>query len=321
VQNSLRSILRGVLEPYTGLIKLRVLDPKRSDLMKLRNDAMAVLEETSRTFYIPISRLPAGLQEAVASAYLCMRAIDEIEDHPQIDNALKAKLLHTISLTLQAAVEGQTIADFSFTDSEETALLPDVSLRIGEWALMAPATIAPRIWDATAAMSDRMAYWALNNWTIRTEADLDRYTFSVAGAVGLLLSDLWAWYDGTITNRSHALGFGRGLQAVNILRNHGEDLHRGVDFYPHGWTDADLQTYARHNLALADAYTRALPPGPALTFCQIPLALAHATLDILMQGEEKLSRSAVMAVIAQIDSPVVGSVSSAPAPEKDLVLP
>jgi len=273
--------------------------------MKFRNDAMAVLEETSRTFYIPISRLPEGLQEAVASAYLCMRAIDEIEDHPELENDLKAKLLHTISLTLQAAVEGHTIADFSLADSAETALLPEVSLRIGEWALMAPMTIAPRIWDATAAMSDRMAAWAMNNWTIRTEADLDRYTFSVAGTVGLLLSDLWSWYDGTKTNRIHALGFGRGLQAVNILRNHMEDLSRGVDFYPHGWKDADVQAYARHNLSLGDAYTGALPPGPALNFCQIPLALAHATLDVLVQGESKLSRSAVMAVLEQVGSTAV----------------
>lgn len=160
--------------------------------MKPHNDAMAVLEQTSRTFYIPISRLPVGLKEAVASAYLCMRAIDEIEDHPQLENALKAKLLHTISFTLQAATEGHTIADFSFADSKDIALLPEVSLRVGEWVLMAPLTIAPRIWDATTAMADRMASWALDNWTIRTEADLDRYTFSVAGAVGLLLSDLWA---------------------------------------------------------------------------------------------------------------------------------
>ena len=44
-------------------------------------DALTVLKETSRTFYIPITKLPSGVQEAVASAYLCLRAIDEIEDH------------------------------------------------------------------------------------------------------------------------------------------------------------------------------------------------------------------------------------------------
>ena len=151
-------------------------------------------------------------------------------------------------------------------------------------------------------MADRMAYWAERNWKIYTESDLDRYTFGVAGAVGLLLSDLWAWYDGTQTNRTQAIGFGRVLQAVNILRNHTEDLERGVDFFPEGWSAANLQEYARRNLALADAYTKSLPAGPALDFCQIPLTLAHGTLDALANGKEKLSRSEVIALIQQFIS-------------------
>jgi len=271
--------------------------------MALRKDALEVLEETSRTFFIPISRLPLGLQEAVTSAYLCMRAIDQIEDHPTLDNPSKAKLLRAISRKLQAGVNGFASDDFSDGFSLHRELLPEVTIRIGEWAQLASGTIAPRIWDSTAAMADRMAYWASCNWEVNTEADLDRYTFGVAGAVGLLLSDLWAWYDGTQTNRAHAIGFGRGLQSVNILRNHTEDLARGVDFFPTGWTTENMQTYARRNLALADAYTSALPMGPALNFCQIPLALAHATLDVLVVGQEKLSRSEVVALIEQVTRP------------------
>lgn len=269
--------------------------------MDLRSDALEILKQTSRTFYIPISRLPLGLKEAVASAYLCMRAIDEIEDNPDLANSTKAHLLQTISSALQAVVDGSNLDRLSAALGREPKL-EEVSLRIGEWALLAPTTIAPRIWDATAAMADRMAYWALNNWEINTEEDLDRYTFSVAGAVGLLLSDLWAWYDGTQTNRSQAIGFGRGLQAVNIVRNHTEDLTRGVDFFPNGWSAKDMQTYARRNLVLADAYTSALPNGPALDFCRIPLTLAHATLDVIAGGQEKLSRNAVVALIQQVSS-------------------
>ncbi len=270
--------------------------------MTLRKDALEILKQTSRTFYIPISRLPPGLQQAVASAYLCMRAIDEIEDHPGLDNPTKAKLLRTISMTLQAAVDGASLKELGLGLNTHQGLLEEVTLRISEWALLAPETMAPRIWDATAVMSDRMAYWATNNWKIQTEADLDRYTFGVAGAVGLLLSDLWLWYDGTQTNRAHALGFGRGLQAVNILRNHTEDLRRGVDFFPDGWSKEDMHKYARRHLTLADAYTKALPLGPALDFCKIPLALAYASLDALLLGEHKLSRSAVLAVLEQVTS-------------------
>ncbi len=269
--------------------------------MNLLKDGLAMLEKTSRTFFIPISRLPKGLKEAVTSAYLCMRAIDEIEDHPDLDSATKAKLLQIISISLQQGVDAYSIDEISRKLQKQHHLtLPDVSLRVGEWAAMAPADIAPRIWDATAAMADRMAYWSVTDWQVHTEADLDCYTFSVAGSVGLLLSDLWSWYDGTKTDRAEAVGFGRGLQAVNILRNHDEDLLRGVNFFPDGWTAADVHQYARRNLDLAESYTKALPIGPVLDFCQIPLTLATATLDALAQGEQKLSRTKVLSLIASL---------------------
>ncbi|NJK99800.1 MAG: phytoene/squalene synthase family protein [Spirulinaceae cyanobacterium RM2_2_10] len=266
--------------------------------MNESKDALDVLKQTSRTFFIPISRLPVGLKEAVASAYLCMRAIDEVEDHPTLDNAVKAQLLQQMSSSLQAGGGRTTRNHFQADWGANAELLPDVTLRFGDWAALAPDSIAPRIWDATAAMADRMAHWASVNWQIDTESDLDRYTFSVAGAVGLLLSDLWAWHDGTLTDRTQAIGFGRGLQAVNVLRNYKEDRQRGVSFFPEGWDVGDLQNYARRNLLLADSYTNSLPKGPAKTFCQIPLVLAWGTLDTLALGKDKLSRSDVMALIA-----------------------
>ncbi len=270
--------------------------------MTLREDAINVLKETSRTFYIPIVRLPGELQDAVASAYLCMRAIDEIEDHPELDGSTKANLLTTVSQELQTGRDGAEFAGSFASSNAYRDLLPEVTLRVADWSALAPPAIAPRVWDATAAMADRMAYWAAQGWNVQTEADLDRYTFSVAGAVGLLLSDLWAWYDDTHTDRIHAIGFGRGLQAVNILRNHAEDLERGVDLYPAGWDQTQVLAYARRNLAHADRYVASLPAGPVLDFCSIPLALAYATLDALARGEVKLDRAMVLQVLAQLDS-------------------
>ena len=264
--------------------------------MSIGEVALDMLKETSRTFFIPISRLPAGLQDAVMSGYLCLRAIDEVEDHPRLDNRTKAILLHSISYTLQTTFAA---GDFTTALGRYQQELPEVTLRIGDWALLAPPSIAPRVWEATATMADRMAQWAENGWMIQNEAGLDRYTFGVAGSVGLLLSDLWAWYNGTPSNRIHAVGFGRGLQAVNILRNRAEDVARGVEFFPSGWRAEDMHAYARRNLALADAYTKALPPGPVLDFCSIPLALAYATLESLARGDGKLSRSDVLQIVNQ----------------------
>ncbi|MDJ0578054.1 MAG: phytoene/squalene synthase family protein [Xenococcaceae cyanobacterium MO_234.B1] len=272
-----------------------------------RSNALEILRQTSRTFYIPISILPKQLRDAVASAYLCMRAIDEIEDHDLLDNQTKAKLLQQISLNLQSQVYKGNKNNFAHSLQPYSDILPEVTLRIGEWSTLPSETIAPRIWDATAAMADRMAYWAEVNWNIETLADLDSYTFSVAGAVGLLLSDIWAWYDGTVTNRSYAIGFGRGLQAVNIIRNRADDLSRGADFFPDGWQIRDMQEYARSQLQLGQLYTDALPKSPALDFCRIPLALAFATLDAIALGKEKLSRSEVLSVVSNFQQKIIAS--------------
>ncbi|BCL39002.1 squalene/phytoene synthase family protein [Nostoc sp. MS1] len=262
------------------------------------NEALKILEETSRTFYIPIVRLPSGLQEAVASAYLCMRAIDEIEDHAELDKFTKVKLLHNISEVLQEGTDGFAADAFSILKDYHN-VLPEVTQGIIKWSTLAPQSIAPRIWDITAAMADRMAYWAERNWYIQTKADLDRYTFSVAGSVGLLLSDLWAWYDGTQTDRMQSIGFGRGLQAVNIIRNHSEDLQRGVNFFPLHWSMEQMNYYARCNLSLADLYVSSLSEGPALNFCKLPLVLAYASLKALECGQAKLSRNDVLSLVTE----------------------
>lgn len=261
--------------------------------------AMEILEATSRTFYIPISRMPDGLREATASAYLCMRAIDEIEDHPDLSNQTKAGILQQVSLAIQSYSHEprESLNDMlSPALSPYTGVLPEVSLHLAEWATYAPNDIAPRIWADTAAMADRMAHWARVNWRIDSKADLDAYTYSVAAAVGLLMCDIMAWYDGSQMDRRYAIHFGRGLQVTNIARNRSEDIQRGIDFYPPGWSDADIRKYAAHWLKLTTDYANTMPEAPFSYLIKIPLALAEATLEALAQGRTKLSREDVIGI-------------------------
>ncbi|KAA3644892.1 MAG: phytoene/squalene synthase family protein [Chloroflexi bacterium] len=271
--------------------------------MTQANDALRVLEETSRTFYIPVARLPEGLQEAVASGYLCMRAIDEVEDHPDIAGDVKAQLLNDISLALQAQTHVESFAHDHlasiFDRAKET--LPEVTVRIGEWACYAPRFIAPRVWEATSSMADRMAHWAISGFKVVTQADLDRYTYGVAGAVGLMLCDLFGWFEKVQINRSRGIQFGRGLQLVNILRNREEDLERGVDFYPDGWDNEKMHAYARQNLDEFDAYAKSLPESAFVDFVSVPRALAYATLEALARGDEKLSRTEVVQIVQELE--------------------
>lgn len=268
-----------------------------------QQDALHILEQTSRTFFLPIVKLPTGLQEAVAAGYLCMRAIDEIEDHPDLSPQIKSQVLKGIShlLESQTSVEEFDHAAFNeFFDGFDQDL-PEVTVRVNEWACFAPKFIAPRIWEATAAMAERMAGWAVDGFKVFNRADLDRYTYGVAGAVGLLLCDLWGWFEKVQIHRMHGIQFGRGLQLVNILRNRQEDLDRGVDFYPEGWSDDEMFDYARRNLDEFDEYAQNLPKTTFLKFVSIPRALAYATLDALANGREKLSRSEVVDIVQQLE--------------------
>ena len=128
--------------------------------MSAQSQVLQVLEDISRTFYIPILRLPDDLQETISSAYLCMRAVDEIEDHEELNRTRKANLLRETSQVLQSQT---SIACFDHDALAELynryEKLPEATIRLGEWACHSLETIAPRIWDTTSAMADGMAYW------------------------------------------------------------------------------------------------------------------------------------------------------------------
>lgn len=257
---------------------------------------MHVLKDTSRTFYIPISLLEPTLKKTVASAYLCMRAIDEIEDHEMLDQDTKQALLYSTSLLLKS--------EFDATAYQELlepfeSILPEVTLRLGDWIRVCPEGIVNKVKESTSIMAAGMADWVNKEWRITSKEELDDYTYYVAGLVGVMLSDIWKWYDNTETDRELAIAFGRGLQSVNILRNQQEDQERGVSFFPNDWTRDDMFHYATTNLSLADDYMKDIKTRNIHLFCKIPLALANKTIKALKNGQEKITRNEVNAIVEQ----------------------
>lgn len=263
-------------------------------------DAMRMLKDTSRTFYIPITFLQKDLKYSVASAYLVFRAIDEIEDHENLDNELKYAILSEVSELLKRPFDNGAYMDIL---GDKKGQLPEVSLRLEEWLQACPKEALPILTSAASEMAHGMAKWARMNWEVHTREDLDDYTYYVAGLVGVLLSDLWELYGEEKTDRDLAIGYGRGLQAVNILRNEKEDLdERGVSFVPDGWTRAELFEYAEENLAKADEYMKNLSKRSVILFCRLPLALAHKTLKALKEGREKMSRTEVEETVEEVQA-------------------
>ncbi|PSL28821.1 farnesyl-diphosphate farnesyltransferase [Planomicrobium soli] len=268
-----------------------------SKVSNLHKESMIMLKETSRTFFIPISFLEPTLKKTVASAYLCMRAIDEIEDHPELDDKAKQHLLLTISKMLKTTFDPN---EYKTLLEPYEHLLPPVSLRLDDWISLCPTEIVDKVKASTAEMADGMAKWVEKGWNIQSREELDDYTYYVAGLVGTMLSDLWKWHDNTETDPELAISFGRGLQAVNMLRNYDEDLERGVSFVPKGWNREDMYNYANENLAQAQLYVKSIKNKRILMFCKVPLALAHSTLKALKSGKEKMSRQEVEGIVEQL---------------------
>lgn len=264
----------------------------------LYKEAMQVLKDTSRTFYIPITFLKNDLKLSVAAAYLAMRAIDEIEDHEDLSNEVKFDLLSATSVLLKEefdpAAYDTLLAPYANT-------LPEVTLRLADWLIFCPEGSRHIIQASTSEMAFGMAKWSKANWQVHTREDLDDYTYYVAGLVGTMLSEIWEWGAGIQTDRDLAIGYGRGLQAVNILRNQHEDMdERGVSFVPDGWTRDDLFAYAEENLAKADLYMKDINKRTVMLFCRLPLALAHKTLKAMQDGHEKMTRAEVEQTVEEV---------------------
>lgn len=269
----------------------------------LINDAMRVLKATSRTFYIPITFLQKDLKLSVGAAYLVMRALDEIEDNE--DPSITLDMKYDMLMATQALLE----QDEFDNDAYQAILapvkdkMPEVTIRMAEWIQVCPEGSRYIIKRSAAEMAGGMAKWAKANWVIKTREDLDDYTYYVAGLVGVMLSDLWEWKHGLVTDRALATDYGRGLQAVNILRNQEEDMdERGVSFVPDGWTRDDLFAYADEKLANGDAYIASLDKRTISMFAKLPLALAHKTLSALKEGREKMSRAEVEATVEEVQN-------------------
>lgn len=269
---------------------------------KYPKDAMRVLKETSRTFYIPITFLKADLKYSVASAYLVLRAIDEIEDHESIQNTTKFDLLMQLSELFKRPFTQEEYCDIIASVKEQ---LPEVSIRLVDWIQACPEGSRSLMMETASEMAFGMAKWAKENWQVHTKEDLDDYTYYVAGCVGVYLSKLWNWSYGQETNEELAIGFGRGLQIVNILRNQKEDKEeRGVSFVPDDWSRDQLFAYADENLAQADAYIETLNEKSTILFCRLPLAFAHKSLAAMKKGEKKMSRAEVEQTVKEVQKEV-----------------
>ncbi len=292
-----------------------------------------LLKAVARSFYLTVRVLPAAIRPQIGLAYLLARATDTLADTTTAPVAARLTALAALReriltgegppLELEPFLHGtaagataaerrllqrfeevqRLLAAFSPADQQLIrAVLTTITSgqeldlrRFGECAPPAAgsASGAPRPPAIVALPSD---------------ADLDDYTYRVAGCVGEFWTKVCRAHlfpqahldDATLL--INGVRFGKGLQLVNILRDLPRDLRQGRCYLPddwlarHGLRPADLldpamgprfrlfyENYLRQaDVFLADgwAYTNALPRGQVRVrlACAWPILIGARTL-------------------------------------------
>lgn len=290
--------------------------------------ARRLLPEVSRTFAPSIELLPDGLRDAVRTGYLLCRIVDTIEDEPGLPYAARSALFDAFDRAL--ADDTTSVARLEHLSDllvqapgaeQELAVNAGAVFRLFRGLSDAQrAAIQPHVLELSAGMREYALREAHEGrLTLLDVHDLERYCYYVAGTVGHLLTELFLLHVPDASPavaarvRTHAIGFGVGLQLVNIVKDIAEDAERGVCFVPEALlADAGLTVgrlldplsrpaalvvvrslcaRARTHLTRAVHYTRAWPADTAVdvrTFCLVPLALALATLTEVERGADTL---------------------------------
>jgi len=297
-------------------------------------DHYEMLRRVSRTFALSIEQLPHILRDSITASYLLLRISDCLEDHGSMLPERKAELLR-----LWAQVLGETtpverltrnIADLDSSDPE--VYVAQHAGQIIEQLHKLPPEIQKAIIKHVNRTSMGMAWWQEHGPYVENEAAMDDYMHQVAGRVGYLLTDIFAWYSPVIRERREQLmplarQYGLALQTVNIIRGMRKDYDRGWVFVPRtfyervGLTREDL--FAPENLdkamqvvdMLADKAEKHLWYGMAFITafpryqhrirlaCMWPLFFAVRTLAIsrsnanVLLAEAKMGRRQVTAIM------------------------
>jgi farnesyl-diphosphate farnesyltransferase len=215
---------------------------------KLRTDT---LRSVSRSFYLSIRFLPSRLREPIALAYLLARATDTVADTTRIPGAVRMEALKMLSDSIRGKASREIVTNHlaSFVSLQENAaertLLESAPeclkwlKQIGEADRDDIRTVLEKITQGQTLDLQRFDN-PTQIRTLQTAADLDEYTYLVAGCVGEFWTRLCFRHLRDFANLSQdqmlALGrrYGMGLQLINVLRDAGADLRAGRCYFPEG---------------------------------------------------------------------------------------
>ncbi len=198
-----------------------------------------MLRRVSRTFALSIEQLPQILRDSITISYLLLRISDCLEDHETMSPDRKAELLRLWARALDGAValENLTSNIVDLDESDPEVYVAQHASLVVEQLYKLPPEIQQAIIERVNRTSLGMARWQEHGPFVEDEAAMDDYMHQVAGRVGYLLTDIFAWYSPIIRERKEQLmplsrEYGLALQTVNVIRGMRKDYERGWVFVP-----------------------------------------------------------------------------------------
>jgi len=209
----------------------------REGSAKIRPKEM--LRAVSRTFALSIERLPKELRDMVSTAYLLFRVSDCLEDNESLGADHKADLLRKWARVLSDSMPVSSLTGeiINLDRSDPEVYVAQHADELLERLNRFPQSVQEIIKSHVNETSLGMARWQENGPEVRNEEEMDDYMYQVAGRVGYLLTDIFAWYSPVIMEKKEKLlplarHFGLALQTVNIIRGLRKDYERGWVYVP-----------------------------------------------------------------------------------------
>ena len=208
-----------------------------------------ILRKVSRSFYLSIFILPKKLRDPVALGYLLARASDTIADTAELPIELRVEKLRTLARGIQGEPLGDSIAGLSAsiaplqTNESERALIENLQSCL-DWLDQSEVgdredvrTVLEQINRGQILDVERFPD-PKHVIALQTAAELDEYTYLVAGSAGEFWTRLCLRHLKKFSARGDddmlrlSKRYGTGLQLVNILRDAGDDLRAGRCYFP-----------------------------------------------------------------------------------------
>ncbi|HCN76746.1 MAG TPA: farnesyl-diphosphate farnesyltransferase [Verrucomicrobiales bacterium] len=272
-----------------------------------------LLASVSRSFYLTLKALPAGLREPLSLAYLLARTADTLADTVTVPAATRLECLRLYESCAQGAASASESGELSAriarefaplqSDAAERRLMERFAGALAWLGIMRPGPLRAirgvlhhiihgQMLDIERFPADGRLR------SLPDAAALEEYTWLVAGCVGEFWTDMCATESPGALEADMSLdemrkwgaSFGKGLQLVNILRDVGEDLRDGRCYLPGVLKDGSADVAAlraawdhwagicEKHLESGLPYLRHVADGKLRYATALPLLLAARTL-------------------------------------------